>query len=185
MWWTGPWHGWPAALSRRQRQGLETEAGAWGCVFRRVSEPDSAQGIQLTSRKPGVGTVSLIPWTMWQAGPVLVGGHTKVNQTQAWPSSGSQMSFPGWAERSFQYSFTCAALLSASQPLHSASVYLALTLEDRRLRSASSAWSLASGCVCVIYDPVTLQVTACLLSGIVSHMIKLCHLIHSWICIFE
>lgn len=82
------------------------------------------------------------------------------------------MSLLGWAERAFQYSFTCAALLSAS-------VYLALTLEDRRLLSASSAWSLASGCVCVIYDPVTLQVIACLLSGIVSHVIELCHLIHS------
>lgn len=46
------------------------------------------------------------------------------------------------------------------------------------LLSASSAWSLASGWVCVMYDPVTLQVTACLLSGIVSHMTKPCPLIY-------
>lgn len=35
-----------------------------------------------------------------------------------------------------------------------------------------------SGCVRVIYDPVMLQVTACLLSGTVGHMIKPCHLIY-------
>lgn len=57
-------------------------------------------------------------------------------------------------------------------PSASASIGLSLPLENQQ--SLSACFSMVSGIslVCVIHSFVTLQVTACLPSGIVSHMNK-------------
>lgn len=105
---------------------------------------------------------------------VLRGRHTKVNQTQTWPSSGSQFGLHIWAKRSFQYNYTCVTISPASQPLYWASLGLAWPLKNHQ--SLSACFSLVSGCVCVIYALVTLWVTAYLPGGIVSPTNKPCHL---------
>ena len=124
FWWA-PSHG-PWLLGVRERDRCWTRAPAWQV---RGLGPEG-QTRWTGSWHALEGTVSLIPPTMWRAGPMLEGEDTTAYRKPAWPSSGWQASLQGWAKRAFQYSFTGAATPSASRPLRSASGSLALIMED-------------------------------------------------------
>lgn len=138
-----------------------------------------------------MGTVSLISPAMWQAGAVPGGGDTALILTQVWLSSGSQFSLQWRAKRSFQHSFTWASSPLAGQLLHSVSVYLALTLEDRRLLSASAEclFCVVSGIWLALCDlwscdlagySISTQWNSQSYDQAVTWFI-----IHSWRCMFE
>ena len=179
--------GWLAVPSRRQRQGLEAEAWAWGCSSRKMWSwccPEDAA----TSSSLWWAPSSLSRPTIWQAGPVLGGGDTKVNQTPIWPSSGSQFGLHRWAKRSFQYNCTCATVLPASQPLYSASIGLILSLENHQFLSA--CFALVSGiglCLCDLCscDPAGYNVSTQGNSQSRKQAMSLGITVHSRICIFK
>ena len=125
-----------------------------------------------SSQKPLGGAVSLIPPTTWQASPAP---DIKVSQAQIDPHQTRNLVCMNGQRDNFGI-MLCVLLclhpggLSPQRPC----IWLCLW-KIAECWVPASAWSPASGQACVVYDPLTLQITACLRSGPASHKHEPCH----------